>query len=153
MTLAETIERARREKNFGLVCAAIPYVAFLGIGAEETNGRITTRLAYNARNLGNPALPALHGGVVGAFLETAAIIELLWARETASVPKIINITVDYLRPAGPRDSFARGVVTRLGRRIANVAVEAWQDDPARPIATANCHFLLAPDDPEQAQRP
>ena len=152
MSLAAIIDRARREKNFGLICAAIPYVAFLGIDAGEEDGRITARLAYSARNLGNPALPALHGGVVGAFLETAAIIELLWARETASVPKIINITVDYLRPAGPRDSFARGVVTKLGRRVANVAVEAWQDDPARPIATANCHFLLAPDAPAEAQR-
>ncbi|MDJ0948140.1 MAG: PaaI family thioesterase [Alphaproteobacteria bacterium] len=142
MTLESILEQARRERDLGLISQAIPYAGFLGISAEETDGRVITRLAYNERNLGNPALPALHGGVVGAFLETAAIIELLWARETVSVPKIINITIDYLRPAGPKDSFARGIVTKQGRRIATVAVEAWQDEADRPIATANCHFLL-----------
>jgi len=145
MSLTAILDRAKREKNFGLICEAIPYVAFLGISAREEDGRIVSCLAYNERNLGNPALPALHGGVVGAFLETAAIIELFWERETVSVPKVINLTIDYLRPAGPRESFARGTVTKLGRRIANVAVEAWQDDPAKPIATANCHFLLVTD--------
>jgi acyl-coenzyme A thioesterase PaaI-like protein len=81
--------------------------------------------------------------VVGAFLETAAIFQLLWQRETASVPKTINITVDYLRPAGPQDTWAKAVVTKQGRRIANVAVEAWQSQRDKPIASANCHFLLA----------
>lgn len=142
MSLETAVREARRARDFGIICRAIPYVSFLGIGAEEQDGRIVTTLEYREHNLGNPALPALHGGVVGAFLETAAIIELLWTRETVRVPKIINITVDYLRPAGPARSLASGVVTKLGRRIANVSVEAWQRDPDRPIATADCHFLL-----------
>lgn len=143
MKLAEIVRDARQKRDFGLICEAIPYARFLGISAAEDDGRMTSRLAYNERNLGNPALPALHGGVVGAFLETAAVIELMWAQEAVAVPKIINLTIDYLRPAGPRDTFARGVITKQGRRIATVAVEAWQDDPAKLVATANCHFLLS----------
>ena len=142
MTLADAIAEAKANNDFAPVCAVLPYARFLGITAEEQDGALVSILAFGAHNIGNPALPALHGGVIGAFLETAAIFALLWAQETVSVPKIINITVDYLRPAGPRDCFARGVITKQGRRIASVAVAAWQSDPARPVATADCHFLL-----------
>ena len=142
MTLEAAIAEAKHNRNFGLISSAIPYAGFLGISAEERDGLLTTRLAFQERNVGNPVLPALHGGVVGAFLETAAIFELLWSRETVSIPKIINLTIDYLRPAGPYDTYARGAITKQGRRIANVAVEAWQEDAGKPIASANCHFLL-----------
>jgi acyl-coenzyme A thioesterase PaaI-like protein len=58
------------------------------------------------------------------------------------LPKTINITIDYLRSGRTVDTFARGVITRHGRRVANVRVEAWQDDPERPIAIAYAHFLI-----------
>jgi acyl-coenzyme A thioesterase PaaI-like protein len=61
------------------------------------------------------------------------------------LPKTITITVDYLRSGHAVDTYARGVVTRQGRRVANVHVEAWQDDRARPIATAHAHFLIKRD--------
>ena len=67
----------------------------------------------------------------------------MWVGETLVVPKIITITVDYLRSARPIDTLARATLTRQGRRIANVAVEAWQDDRSRPVAAARMHFLLA----------
>jgi acyl-coenzyme A thioesterase PaaI-like protein len=59
------------------------------------------------------------------------------------VPKIVNLSVDYLRPALALDTFARGTVIKQGRRVANVRVEAWQNDPARPVAAAHAHFLLS----------
>lgn len=145
MTLVEILDQARKSGDFSRFAEAIPYARFLGISAAEREGALISTLAFREGSVGNPALPALHGGVVGAFLETAAIFELLWARETVSLPKTINVTIDYLRPAGPRDCHARGVITKQGRRIANVSVEAWQRDPANPVATANCHFLLQAD--------
>jgi len=30
----------------------------------------------------------------------------------------------------------------MGKRIANVAIEAWQSDPSSPIATARAHLLM-----------
>jgi len=145
MSLIRLIEEARRQRDFNLLSEAIPYARFLGIESRECDGELLGFLRFREGNVGNPALPALHGGVVGAFLETTAIFQLMWQRETASVPKTINITVDYLRPAGPRDTWARAAVTKQGRRIASVAVEAWQAEPGKPIASADCHFLLAPD--------
>jgi uncharacterized protein (TIGR00369 family) len=92
--------------------------------------------------IGNPVLPALHGGTVGALLESAAIFKLIWEIKSIAVPKTINITVDYLRSARVEDTHARCVITKHGRRVANVQVRAWQQDESRPIAAAHAHFLL-----------
>ena len=94
-------------------------------------------------------LPALHGGAVGAFLETCAILELLRARgednptqeERSAYPKTISFTVQYLRSGRPQTTYAQGKVTKLGRRVSNVFVEAWQSERDRPIATAQGQFL------------
>ena len=57
--------------------------------------------------------------------------------------KPINVTVDYMRGGRDKPTFARGVVTRLGGRVANVEATAWQDDPAKPIAAARMNYLIA----------
>ena len=73
------------------------------------------------------------------------MFSLVWAAETALLPKTITITVDYLRPARAVDTHARGIVTRLGRRVAAVRVEAWQDDRTQIVASAHAHFLIKRD--------
>jgi acyl-coenzyme A thioesterase PaaI-like protein len=99
-------------------------------------------MRYGDHLIGNPALPALHGGTLGALLESAAIFELLCRSETVVLPKTITLTVDYLRSGAPVDTHARGVVTRQGRRVANVRMEAWQADRHKPVATAHAVFLV-----------
>lgn len=142
------IIRAAREANDPTpIVEAIPYARFLGIAAkEEEDGALLATLTYGDTNLGNPAVPALHGGVVGAFLENTAILQLLWALESVHVPKTITITVDYLRTAGAGDTYARATVTKLGSRVANVRAFAWQADEAKPVAGANANFLVTPAD-------
>lgn len=146
MSILETIVEARRRGDFEILTEAIPYARYLGLTAAVTDGRLITSLAYNPRNLGNPELPALHGGVVGAFLELAATFELLWNLECMTIPKTVNLSVDYLRPAGPVTSHAHGTITRFGRRVVNVRVAAWQDDENRPIAQGHAHFLVVSTD-------
>ncbi|MEE4199463.1 PaaI family thioesterase [Erythrobacter sp.] len=86
-----------------------------------------------------------HGGATAGLLENAAYAALR-ARLTAEGRKArlkpVNITVQYLSAGKAKPSFAQGRVTRLGRRNANVAVEAWQDDRDRPIATAILNILM-----------
>ena len=62
---------------------------------------LITTMRYADHLIGNPALPALHGGTLGALLESAAIFELLWRAETIVLPKTITLTVDYLRSGAP----------------------------------------------------
>lgn len=122
--------------------AAIPYAREMGITAREHDGRALTFLRFRDGLVGNQRLPAIHGGVVGAFLEMAAIIELIHEMGGERMPKPIVFNVNYLRSAGPRDCTARGEVVKLGKRIAHVRVVGWQDDPARPFASGYGTFLV-----------
>lgn len=142
MSFAEQIEAARASGDYGSLVGAIPYFRWLGLTIERRDDELITVLPFQDMLIGNPVLPALHGGVTGAFLESAALMSLMAQMQTSQVPKTINITIEYLRPGGPTTTFASGIVSRQGRRVANVRAEAWQEDRGHPIATAAAHFLL-----------
>lgn len=129
-------------EHLAAVLARIPYVAHLGAHAELHGDEMTAVLPFSRHLIGNPMLPALHGGVIGGFMELTAVIQLS-LQSGDSMPKPIDVTVEYLRSGRPRDTFARAEVKKVGRRIANVQVEAWQEARAKPIAALRGHFLLA----------
>ena len=118
---------------------AWPYARFLGVRLEVREAGPIAVLPFAERLIGNPILPALHGGVVASFLELAALARLDFEGRRAST---IDITVDYLRPARPVTFYAEARILKLGRRAANLAVEAWQDDRANPVAALRGHFMI-----------
>ncbi|MDI1286209.1 MAG: PaaI family thioesterase [Reyranella sp.] len=144
--LLQRLAEARKAGDVGRLAEAIPYARWMKIAPENGTGELLTRMRYHDDLIGNTFLPAIHGGTLGAMLEMTAIFHLLWETETETVPKIVNITVDYLRSARPVDVIARATVTKQGRRMVNVFAEAWQDDRAKPVATANAHFLVKSSD-------
>ncbi|MCF8469860.1 MAG: PaaI family thioesterase [Parvibaculum sp.] len=134
--------------NIDALMHAIPYARFLGITVDQRGNEITTVLHFSPKLIGNPVLPALHGGVIGAFLETTAIAQLAFETGVGPLPKPIGLTIDYLRSGKPVDTYGRAEITKQGRRVVTVRAEAWQEDRARPIATTHGHFLLnLADDP------
>ena len=154
--------KQRREGLLRTLVDGVPYIGFLGIRFDRRGDELTAILPFHDSLIGNPVLPALHGGATAAFLEVAAIIELAWSTLWDGVeaegalpggplllPKTIDFTVDYLRSGLPRDAYARARVNRSGRRYASVHVEAWQDNRARPFAMATAHFLMPPLPPLQ----
>jgi uncharacterized protein (TIGR00369 family) len=145
MRLRDAVMAVRENGDFGPLQEAIPYTRFMGITAELVDGDVRGRMKYSDHLVGNASVPALHGGTLGALMESTAIFKLLWHGETEAVPKTINITVEYLRGARPQDVLAKAVFTRHGRRVANVRVFAYQDDPDKPVAVATAHFLLVQD--------
>lgn len=120
----------------------VPYVRFLGMRVEMAGDEMTAVLPYAPHLIGNPQIPALHGGVIGAFMELTALAQLSLARPGGRAPKTIDITVEYLRPGRAQDTYARAILRKVGRRVANVQVEAWQDSRAKPVAGLTGHFLL-----------
>lgn len=140
----ELLALAREAGDPARMAEAIPYASWMNIAPENRTGELLTRMRYAPMLIGNTFLPAIHGGTIGALLETAAIFHMLWYSDSVRLPKIVNITVDYLRSARPVDTLAKATVTKQGRRMVNVFIEAWQDDRARPVATANAHFLVQP---------
>lgn len=154
--------KARRDEALSAMTAAIPFVNFLGISFERRGDELTAVLAFDPKLIGNPMIPALHGGVTAAFLEVTAIVTLSWsvisnqpgsdptghdpgaAPLLPRLPKTVDFTVDYLRSGLPRDAYARALISRSGRRYASVRVEGWQDNRARPFAQAMGHFVMPP---------
>ncbi|HVO27319.1 MAG TPA: PaaI family thioesterase [Candidatus Margulisiibacteriota bacterium] len=124
------------------VLDAIPYARFLGVQVDRVEGVLQCVLPFREEIIGNAMLPAIHGGVIGAFLELTALLRLIDESGTDRVAKPINFAIDYLRSAGPATTRARADIFKLGRRVAVVHVVAWQDDPARPVASGNGKFLL-----------
>lgn len=141
--LAAARQRAREHHDFDGFVALVPYARFLGVRVEVPSGGLRMRLPYRPDLIGNPVLPALHGGVTAAFMENAALLHLLLRLDQDRIPKSIDFAIDYLRSARPLDCLAECEVTRAGGRVAHTQIRCWQDDPARPIALARAHFLLS----------
>jgi acyl-coenzyme A thioesterase PaaI-like protein len=152
--------KKRRDAALEALTQGVPYIQFMGIDFDRRGDELTATMHYDDMLIGNPMLPALHGGATAAFMEIAAVMELSWAMLWSDIesgkidardlkpealprlPKTIDFTVDYLRTGLPRDAYARARVNRSGRRYASVHVEAWQDNRKRLYAQATGHFLM-----------
>lgn len=121
----------------------VPYVRFLGMRAELAGDEMTAVLPFAPHLIGNTVLPALHGGVIGAFMEMTALAQLSVIAPSAKVHKTIDITIEYLRPGKAMTMYARADVRKVGRQVANVHVEAWQEARDKPAAALRGHFLLS----------
>jgi len=154
------VVKERRDAMLRALVQGVPYIRFLGVEFERRGDELTAVLPYSDTLIGNPMLPAIHGGVTAAFLEITSIITLSWSllwedlergaidldhlREGTlpRLPKTINHTVDYLRSGLPRDAYARATVSRAGRRYGSVRAEAWQDNRGRLFAQSTGHFVM-----------
>ncbi|MEX0367817.1 MAG: PaaI family thioesterase [Ruegeria sp.] len=152
--------KQRRDAALHALVDGVPYIQYLGITFDRRGDELTAVLPYADKLIGNPLIPALHGGVTAAFMEVTAVISLSWAYlwediESGSLdfdpgegtklprlPKTVDFSVDYLRSGLPRDAYARARINRAGRRYASVHVEGWQDNRDRLFAQAVGHFVM-----------
>lgn len=136
------LQQAATSKDFDAILQLVPYAQFIGMECERFGDEMVFRLPPKDDNIGNPMLPALHGGVIAGFMEMSAIIQLMVMMQTPRVPKIVDFSIDYLRAGHLRETYSECIITRQGRRVANVNIIAWQSNRKQPIATARAHFLL-----------
>ena len=153
------VVKQRRDAALRALVNGVPYIRFMGISFDRRGDELTGVMAYDDKLIGNPILPALHGGATAAFLEVTAVITLSWAylwedvesgkidaaeleSNLPRLPKTVDFTVDYLRSGLPRDAYARATVNRSGRRYASVHVEGWQDHRSKLFAQATGHFVM-----------
>jgi len=121
------------------VFANSPFARFLGIRVGNDD---TLVMPFSRKIIGNPILPAIHGGMTGAFLETMAILGVTRELGVAAMPKPIGLTINYLRTGRALDSHAKVTIVKQGRRIVAFEAQAWQDDATKPIASAFGHLML-----------
>ena len=156
--LGAICRRAHLSGDYDSVIARIPYARYLGVRMRMDGDRPRFWLPFKDMLVGTPIPAALHGGVVAAFMENAAMLHLLMTLETPRIPKSVDFSIDYLRGAQPRTLHAACQVQRLGRRVAQVQIQALQHserqadadntqaptDAPRTVALARAHFLLSP---------
>ena len=138
----EIVSRCRAANDWAPLVAAIPFARFLNLRIDVKGDAFTCILPFEPKLIGNPVLPALHGGATGGFLECAGLFYLLFQMETKTLPKTIDFNIDYLRTGLPQDTYANVVMVKQGRRVANLRIEAWQSSPDKPIALGHCNFML-----------
>ncbi len=154
------VVKQRRDAALNALLDSVPYIRFLNVSFDRRGDELTAQLNFKDKHIGNPFLPAIHGGVTAAFLEITAMVTLNWSHlweriESGALdpeemargvlprqPKTIDFTVDYLRSGLPRDAYARATISRSGRRYASVRVEAWQDHKDKLFAQGSGHFLM-----------
>ncbi len=120
-----------------------PYANTMGFGtARDDDDRLLLTMAFETNKMGRPGF--LHGGAIAGMLEAVAYQTLAEALGDEDRPQLkpINVTVTFLRGGRDHITYARATIERLGRRIANIEAVAWQDDPAKPIATAQMNVML-----------
>ena len=141
----EMLARAMRDGvavDIAALLAAVPYCAWLGVTASVEDGRVVLAMPFTGKLVGNPVIPAIHGGVIGSLLETAAIVQAVWETKASAFPKPVDVTIDYLRTGRAVTSYASARLARQGRRVVNVHALMWQEDEAKPVAALRGHFLL-----------
>jgi uncharacterized protein (TIGR00369 family) len=141
--LAALLAQARATGDSTVLLRAIPYARFLGLEMMREAGTPLGVLRFGEHLVGDATIPALHGGTLAALLESTAIMAVMIDPATTTMPRTITITIDYLRSGRAMDTFCRPRIVRQGRRVAVVAVEAYQDDRDKPVATAVVHLLVA----------
>lgn len=121
--------------------AVPPYGEVLRLSPRRVDGRLRFLMPFHSDVEGRPGF--LHGGAIAGLLEFTAFTALAEAIGDDKVSmKPVTVTVDYMRGGLHMDTFAEAEIDRLGRRIANVSVAAWQKEKDTPIATARLNFML-----------
>lgn len=140
--LSELMHKARTQNQFQELIDTIPYARTIGLSCLKLGDELIFKLEGKRTNIGNPLMPAIHGGVLGGFMELSAAFHIALTSEISQLPKIVDFSIDYLRSAHVVDTYAKCEVIRQGRRVVNVNIKTWQTSPENPITTARAHFLL-----------
>lgn len=136
MNVEAALQAAKSSGDFSPLVEVIPYLRFLGVRVEPREGRRVFVMPFAEHLVGNPTVPALHGGTLGWLLESIAHLEQIATVESPRLPKTITLTIDYLRSGKTRDTFAVAKVVKHGRRVTTLQCTAWQEDENAPIASA-----------------
>jgi acyl-coenzyme A thioesterase PaaI-like protein len=120
----------------------LPYVQMLGLAMQFEAGELRGQLPFDEQLIGNPLVPALHGGVIAALLHFTAAAQLMLQTGSGNLPQIFTATTEYLANPELKTTYAGAVFITRTRRFANLRATAWQDDEAAPIAAATLQFLI-----------
>lgn len=124
-----------------------PIARWLNLDVAQDEAGLLYRLGFDERHIGNPAIRALHGGAISAFLETAAQAELAAGLDPDAVLRTVSFSIDFLASSRADDMIARARILRLGRRLAFLEAIGWQGDETRLVASARITVRIGSSSP------
>lgn len=114
----------------------IPFNRFLGLRCLEiAGGSVRVELPYRPEHVGNPEIPALHGGVISATLDTTGGLAVWSQAGPNDRVSTIDLRVDFLRPGRAEPLIAVARVVRVGNRVGVAELRAFHPGAEdRPVA-------------------
>ncbi len=135
------------EDRARLFVAALPFARALGLSLVSCgDGRAEMEMPWDDRLVGDPETGVIHGGAVSALLDTCASLAVIAHPAGPGGTATLDLRIDYMRAAEPGlDIVAHAHCYKLTRSVAFVRAQAYDRDPADPIATAQAAFMLDSD--------
>jgi uncharacterized protein (TIGR00369 family) len=102
-----------------LVEEFVPFNKWLGMKVEHIeHGHITLSIPFRPELVGDPTMPALHGGVIGAVADAAGGFAI-WTTLKSPTTRLstVDLRIDYLRPGREDTLFAAASIIRVGARL------------------------------------
>jgi len=114
----------------------IPFNKLLGLRCLEIeDGRVRVELPFRPELVGNPEIPALHGGAISSTLDTTGGLAVWSQAGPNDRVSTIDLRVDYLRPGRAEPLIAVACVVRLGNRVGVAQLRAFHPDAEdKPVA-------------------
>lgn len=132
------------EKLKEIIEEGLPFNKWLGIKVVElAEGRVKLCIPFKPELVGDPRRPALHGGVLSTLVDVTGGFAVWTSCHLEDRIATIDLSVDYLRPAGAKDLFAEAEVRLLGNRVGNASVVLWSaDEPEKHVAVGRAVYNI-----------
>ena len=112
------------------------------LGTMMTQSGETFTLIPTEELVGNPILPALHGGAIASFLELAAQLALSRTLSPGQSCRLISMNLQFLAPVRLGAVSTTPTLVRVGRRVAVVHAEGVERNGTGKLCLAQLEFAL-----------
>lgn len=120
----------------------IPFNQHLGMKVDHVEpGFVRLLLPFRPEFIGDPARPAMHGGVISTLVDTSGGLAVWSQLQYGDKVSTIDLRVDYLAHGLLEALYAEAKIVRVGNRVAVADVRCYQaSDPSRTVATGKAVY-------------
>jgi len=117
-----------------------PFISFMGlelVNADADKGVITMKMPIRPEFERGGVAGQFHGGAISAFIDTVG--DFAVALMTSGTVPTINFRVDFLRPSVGSHLTATATVRRLGRTVAVVDIDVFDEQQRLTAVGRACY--------------